>query len=76
MQLDEFEQFGIPLNDTPTIETEHTQKAKLHSSIVDMENKQKFWRYLLIALLVVIVVETWLAGWLTRPAVLTQGEEK
>jgi len=76
MLPDEFEQFRIPLNDALAIETEHTQKAKLHSSIVDMENRQKLWRYLLIASLAVIIVETWLAGWLTRPAVLTQGEEK
>ena len=76
MQLDDFEQFGIPLNSTLSIPTEHSQQAKLHSSLVDMENKQKLWRWLLIALLAVIMVETWLAGWLTRPAVLTQGEEK
>lgn len=76
LPLDEFEQFGIPLNGTLSIQSEQTQQAKLHSSLMDMENKQKLWRWLLIALLSVIIVETWLAGWLTRPAVLTQGEEK
>jgi hypothetical protein len=76
LPLDEFEQFGIPLNGTIGIESKQIQKAKIHSSLVDMENRQKLWRWLLIALLSVLIVETWLAGWLTRPAVLTQGEEK
>jgi hypothetical protein len=76
LPLDDFEQFGIPLNGSPGIRTQQLQQAKLHSSLVDMENRQKLWRWLLIALLAVIIVETWLAGWLTRPAVLTQGEEQ
>jgi hypothetical protein len=76
LPLDDFEQFGIPLNGSQGIRTQQLQQAKLHSSIIDMENRQKLWRWLLIALLAVIMVETWLAGWLTRPAVLTQGEEK
>ncbi len=76
MPLDDFEQFGILLNGSRGIRTQQLQQAKLHSSLIDMENKQKLWRWLLIALLVVIMIETWLAGWLTRPAVLTQGEEK
>jgi len=74
--LDDFEQLGIPLNSSPSVRAEQRQQAKLHSSSVDMENRQKLWRWLLIALLAVLIAETWLAGWLTRPAVLTQGEEQ
>ncbi len=76
LPLDDFEKFGIPLNGSPNIRTQQLQQAKLHSSLVDMENRQKLWRWLLIALLAVLIVETWLAGWLTRPSVLTQGEEQ
>ncbi len=76
LPLDELEQFGISFQGSSNVPAEHTLQAKQHSSLVEMEYQQKLWRRLLIALLAVLIVETWLAGWLTRPAVLTQGEEK
>ncbi len=76
MSLDDFEQLGIPLKSSSNAPLERTKQAKHHSSLVEMEYQQKLWRWLLIILLAVLIVETWLAGWLTRPAVLTQGEEK
>ena len=75
LPLDEIEQFGISFQGSSNVPVQKTLQAKQHSGLVDMENRQKLWRLMLIALLVVLIVETWLAGWLTRPAVLTQGEE-
>ena len=88
LPLDELEQFGISFQGPSNITGEKTLQARQHSSLVEMEKEQKLWRRLLIALLAVLMVETWLGGWLTRPpitgetspragpAVLTQGEEK
>ncbi len=76
MSLDDFEQLGIPLQSSSGIRPERTQQVKRHSSLIEMESEQKLWRWLLVILLAVLIFETWLAGWLTRPAVLTQGEEK
>ena len=76
MSLDDFEQSGIPLQSSSGVTLEQTRQAGGHSSVIEMESEQKLWRWLLTALLVVLIAETWLAGWLTRPAILTQGEEK
>ena len=76
MSLDEFEQLGIPLQSSSSVTLEQTRQAGGHSSVIEMESEQKLWRLLLTALLAVLIAETWLAGWLTRPAILTQGEEK
>lgn len=76
ISLDDFEQFGITLEGSSGILAQQTQQTRRHSSLVDMEYQQKLWRWLLIALVAVLIAETWLAGWLTRPAIITQGEEK
>jgi len=31
-----------------------------------MENEQKLWRWVLAVVLAALLIETWLAGWLTR----------
>jgi hypothetical protein len=31
-----------------------------------LEQRQKLWRWLIVAALAVLILETWLAGWLTR----------
>jgi hypothetical protein len=33
-----------------------------------LEGRQKLWRWLIVAALAVLLVETWLAGWITRRA--------
>jgi hypothetical protein len=76
LPLDELEQFGISFQGASNVLGDKILQARQHSSLVEMEHQQRLWRWLLIALLAVLLVETWLAGWLTRPAVLTQGEEK
>ena len=42
------------------------RKRRLHNA--EMENQQKLWRWLIVAALAVLLVETCLAGWLTRRA--------
>jgi len=40
------------------------KQETLHNA--ELEARQKLWRWLIIAALGVLLVETWLAGWLTR----------
>jgi hypothetical protein len=40
------------------------QQQNLHAA--ELEGRQKLWRVLIVAALVVLMVETWLAGWITR----------
>lgn len=40
--------------------------TKRMNDLVGMEERQKLWRWVLVMVLAVLLVETWLAGWLTR----------
>ena len=56
---------GVPLK-APQVELtrQAEQKRRLHNA--EMENQQKLWRWLVAAALVVLLLETFLAGRLTR----------
>jgi hypothetical protein len=43
------------------------QKRRLHEA--ELERQQKLWRWLTLAALVLLIAETWVAGWLTSRAV-------
>ena len=76
LPVEEIEKFGIAFTDSTGKISEISEKVKAHQNFVELEYQQKFWRWLFIALSVLLLAEIWLGGWLTRPAVLTQGEEK
>jgi len=38
----------------------------LHLQAIELEQRQKLWRWLIVAALMVLVGETLLAGWLSR----------
>lgn len=70
LPLEEFERFGVPLR-KETIKTaaKPAEKQRQHLLATELESQQRLWRRLLVAALVVLLIETWLAGWLTkRPA--------
>ncbi len=63
--LDQLEQLGLPMKSvavTPTLLA--ARQATLHDT--ELEARQKLWRWLIMAALAVLFVETWLAGWITR----------
>jgi hypothetical protein len=67
LAVDEFEHLGVPLKARETdIATRIAQQRHLHDA--ELEGRQKLWRWLTLSALVVLLVETWLAGWLTRRA--------
>ncbi len=65
LPIDQLERLGVPLKPREVEwakQAEH--KQQLHAA--ELENQQKLWRWLTLAAVVVLLVETWLAGWLTR----------
>ncbi len=67
---EELERLNVPLQPQETVSPKQVQQRKEHLQAVQLENRQKLWRWLIVAALMVLVVETWLAGRLTRrPAV-------
>lgn len=73
---EEIEKFGISFSDSAGNVTDKTEKVKAHQNFVELEYQQKYWRWLVIAIGILLLAEIWLGGWLTRPSVLTQGEQK
>jgi hypothetical protein len=67
LPTEELERLGVPLK-TPAFDAARLAEQKRHLRHTELENRQKLWRWLLVAALVVLLVETWLAGWLTRRA--------
>ena len=76
MQIEDIERFGISFKQSSGIAVEQTTTAKRQRSFASMEYEQKLWRWMLVALLAVSLIEIWLAGWLTRSPSILQGEMK
>jgi hypothetical protein len=67
MPLDELERLGAPVIHQPTVATgEVERKVRLRNT--ELEERQKLWRWFLLATLGVLFVETWLAGRTARRA--------
>lgn len=67
LPVEELARLNIPLKPREIELTKQIeQKRRLHNA--ELENQQKLWRWLIVAALVVLLMETWLAGWLTRRA--------
>lgn len=64
--VDELSQRGVRLG-TGLARAELAERLRQMRD-VELEDKQKLWRWLLVAVLGVLVVETWLAGHLSQPA--------
>jgi heme A synthase len=67
MSLDELESLGVTsksvLSRPDKAAVERMEKAKQHSGLAQMESEQKIWRWVLVAMLIVLLIEIWLAGW-------------
>jgi hypothetical protein len=65
LPIDELERLGIPLKPCEIeLAKQIEQKRLLQNN--ELENQQKLWRWLTVAALVLLLMETWVAGWLTR----------
>lgn len=75
MPIEDLEKLGVRLDQSGDVHIEKIEKARHHSNLAEMECEQKLWRRLLAALLAVALIETALAGWLTRSVPATHGEQ-
>jgi hypothetical protein len=66
LPLEELERLGLPLQQPPQTSPREAQRRKEHLQAVQLENRQKLWRWLIVGALVVLMLETWLAGRATR----------
>ena len=65
MPVDELERLGLPMKSVEAAPALVAAKQEtLHNA--ELEARQKLWRWLIVAALAVLLVETWLAGWITR----------
>jgi len=65
LPTDELERLGVPMKSAEAIPSLVAAKQEtLHNA--ELEARQKLWRWLIVAALAVLLVETWLAGWITR----------
>jgi hypothetical protein len=64
LEVEQLEQFGVRLGDRPTRLELAEQRRQMRD--LELEGKQRLWRRLIVAALGVLIVETWLAGYLAR----------
>jgi hypothetical protein len=66
LPIEELERLRLPLkvNAPEFVRKEAQRRVRLHEA--ELEQRQKVWRWLLVSALVVLVLETALAGWITR----------
>lgn len=65
LPLDELERLGVPANRT-SAGPHSTAKAKQLVKDAELEDRQKLWRWFIIATLAVLFIETGIAGWTAR----------
>lgn len=72
LPADELERLGAPVaRVTPAVATEPARKVRLQNA--ELENRQKLWRWFLVATLAVLLFETWLAGRTARRVSAPEG---
>jgi hypothetical protein len=65
MAVETLEQYGCRLSNPSRSRVDREQLRQMHNA--ELEGRQKLWRWLILAALGVLIVETWLAGRLQRP---------
>ena len=63
--MEELERLQLPLKVDSTELAKQEDQKRLRLQAAELEQRQKLWRWLIVAALGVLVAETWLAGWLT-----------
>jgi len=67
LPLEELERLGIPVHSSNLVTPQQAQARQEKLKHAELENRQKIWRWLVVAALAVLLMETWLAARLTRP---------
>jgi len=75
MPIEDIERMGIALEPVSDIAPPAAGQTTRHGSFAEMESGQKLWRWVLVATLAMLLIETWLGGWLIRPNTRSEGEQ-
>ena len=67
LPVETLEHLGVALKPPEANLARHLDQ-KRHLQNNELESRQKLWRWLIVATLLILIVETWLADRLTRPA--------
>lgn len=66
----ELQKLGLPLRATSARTAALIEKERKWAQATEVESRQKFWRWLIIAALLFVLVETWFAARLSRVTVV------
>lgn len=69
LPVEELERMGVRLTagrDLRKIEAGAARQRQMHS--IELESRQKLWRWIIVAVIAILAAETWLAGRLSRVA--------
>ncbi len=66
MMPDQLEQLGLKLGEQKSLDAMKKEKRLMRNK--ELESNQKLWRWGVLAALVAVAMETWMAGRLARPA--------
>lgn len=66
MSPDELARLGVPLQTPAEFPVVPAAERQRHLQQAELENRQKFWRWLIVGALAVTLVEIVLSGWLAR----------
>jgi hypothetical protein len=67
MPIEDLEKLGVTLKPATVTVSDGTRLAARHNSFSEMESRQKLWRWVLLAVFSLLLIETWLGGWLGTP---------
>ena len=65
LAMEELQRLGLPLQ-RPATDLAKLAEQKRRLQNTDLEAKQKLWRWLIVGALLALLLESWLAGWLTK----------
>ena len=74
LALDDLEKLGVRLAGASDDVPRETEQTRLLTGRTEIESQQQIWRRIVLILLIALLIEIWLAGWLTRPVPLIPGE--
>lgn len=73
LATEELERLGLPIKkERPKITAKLDEQKRQHLQATELENQQRLWRWCILAAFGVLILETWIAGRLTRRAFLTK----
>src|SRR5688572_19885645 len=67
LDIDVLRSMGVPLHAQATRTLEQADREQKTAAAVEVESRQKMWRWVILAALAFVLVETWFAARLSRP---------